>query len=307
MVDFSKLKKQKNNFLKDLQEKVNSIGEQQSFGDARYWQPTVDKAGNGYAVVRFLPAPGDETIPFARLWSHSFKGPTGQWYIENSLTTLGQDDPVSVYNSVLWNSTDNDASPARKQAREQKRKLFFIFNVLVVEDSANPENNGKVFLYKCGKKIFDKIKEAMNPQFADEVPMNPFDMWEGANFKIKIRKVEGYRNYDKSEFDKVSPISSNDDEIEKIWKQTYSLTAEVAPDKFKTHEELEKKLHKVLNLVSETVKSNKEISMKSQEHSPLKERSSPSINSDDSPPFDTGDDDDDADGLDYFKNMLMDK
>lgn len=213
--------------------------------DDRFWQPEVDKAGNGYAVIRFLNAPavdGEDATHWVKMWSHAFQGPGG-WYIENSLTTIGQDDPVSEYNSLLWNS-GNEAN--KKVASDQKRKLSYISNILVVEDPAHPENNGKVFLYSYGKKIFDKIEEKASPAFKDEEAVNVFDFWNGANFKLKIRKVEGYRNYDKSEFEKASPVAKSDEEIEKLWRASYSLKELVGPAKFKTYEELKARLDKVL-------------------------------------------------------------
>src|SRR6056300_1747993 len=192
----------------------NAPQEKKSYKDERIWKPVMDKTGNGYAVIRFLPAVEGEDMPWAKVWNHAFQGPTGQWYIENSLTTLGQKDPVSEYNSQLWNSgVESDKEIARKQ----KRKLSYYSNIYVVEDSMNPENNGKVFLYSYGKKIFDKLMEAMQPAFEDETPINPFDLWEGANFKLKIRKVDGYWNYDKSEFESTSQLKPSDDELETIY------------------------------------------------------------------------------------------
>jgi gp32 DNA binding protein like len=220
--------------------------------DERFWQPEVDKAGNGYAVIRFLPAPavdGDEALPWVRIFNHGFKGPTGKWYIENSLTTIGQKDPVSEYNTILWNSTTDENSPLRKQVREQKRKLTYISNIMVVKDPAHPENEGKIRLYKFGKKIFDKITLAMNPQYEDETPLNPFDFWNGANFKIKIRQVEGYRNYDLSSFDAPTALGNGDDaELEKIWNSEYSLQEFLAPKNFKSYADLKTKLESVLEL-----------------------------------------------------------
>ena len=214
--------------------------------DDRFWQPEVDAAGNGYAVVRFLDTPavdGEDGLPWVQIWSHGFQGPGG-WYIENSLTTLGKTDPVSEHNTVLWNS----GIEANKEiARKQKRKLTYIANILVISDAKRPQNEGKVFLFKFGKKIFDKIKEQLEPQFADETPMNPFDFWKGANFKIKIRNVEGYRNYDKSEFESPAALFNGDDaQIEKVWKSTHSLKDFLKPDNFKSYDELKAKLDKVL-------------------------------------------------------------
>lgn len=214
--------------------------------DDRFWQPEVDAAGNGYAVVRFLDTPavdGEDGLPWVQIWSHGFQGPGG-WYIENSLTTLGKTDPVSEHNTVLWNS----GIEANKEiARKQKRKLTYIANILVVSDAKRPQNEGKVFLFKFGKKIFDKIKEQLEPQFADETPMNPFDFWKGANFKIKIRNVEGYRNYDKSEFESPAALFNGDDaQIEKVWKSAHSLKDFLKPENFKSYDELKAKLDKVL-------------------------------------------------------------
>ena len=240
----SDLRKARGNFdslMKEV-EKLDSP-QQGNKGDDREWKPTVDQAGNGYAVIRFLPAPQGEDMPWAQLWNHGFQGPTGKWYIENSLTTLKQTDSVSELNSELWNS---GVEANKEVARKQKRRLSYYANVLVVEDSGNPSNNGKVFLYKFGKKIFDKIKDAMQPEFQDEAPMNPFDFWDGANFKLKIRQVEGYRNYDKSEFAAPSPVAATDEEIEAIWNKQHSLAEIVAPSNFKSYDELKKKLDFVL-------------------------------------------------------------
>jgi hypothetical protein len=249
-MDFSKLKSQSGkSSLEKLTSELAKLNQQNDGGkDNRFWYPNVDKAGNGYAVIRFLPAPGDEDVPFIRMFEHGFKGPSGSWYIENSLTTIGKTDPVSELNSKLWNMSSDDESPSRKQARAQKRKLNFIANIYVVQDQANPENNGKVFLFKFGKKIYDKLNDAMNPQFPGDVPMNPFDLWSGADFKLKIRNVEGYRNYDKSEFSTPAPLFDEDERMEAIWKQEHSLQAFLNPSNFKSYDELKAKLDKVLGL-----------------------------------------------------------
>ena len=227
--------------------------------DDRFWQPEVDAAGNGYAVIRFLDTPavdGEDGLPWVQIWSHGFQGPGG-WYIENSLTTLGKTDPVSEHNTVLWNS----GIEANKEiARKQKRKLTYIANILVISDAKRPQNEGKVFLFKFGKKIFDKIKEQLEPQFADETPMNPFDFWKGANFKIKIRNVEGYRNYDKSEFESPAALLNGDDaQIEKVWKSAHSLKDFLKPDNFKSYDELKAKLDKVLGAGGASAASAKRI------------------------------------------------
>jgi len=241
----SALKRQSTSSFEKLTKEINKLAnkEQGSSSDDRYWQPEVDKAGNGYAVIRFLPAPEGEDIPWVRIWNHGFQGPGG-WYIENSLTTLNKPDPVAEYNSKLWNSgNDKDKEIARKQ----KRRLSYIANILVLKDPAHPENEGKVFLFKFGKKIFDKINEKMNPEFDDEKPMNPFDLWSGGNFKLKIRKVEGYRNYDKSEFEESSVALDDEDDLTAVCKARYSLAELVAADKFKSYDELKARLEKVLS------------------------------------------------------------
>ena len=224
-------------------QKENEPQEKKSYKDERLWKPELDKTGNGYAVIRFLPAVEGEDMPWAKVWNHAFQGPTGQWYIENSLTTLGQKDPVSELNTSYWNSgVESDKEIARKQ----KRKLQYFSNIYVVSDSRHPENEDKVFLFRYGKKIFDKIMEAMQPAFEDESPVNPFDFWKGANFKLKIRKVDGYWNYDKSEFETPTPVFDNDDDIEEVWKQQYALTEFTASTNFKSYDELKIRLNMVL-------------------------------------------------------------
>ena len=221
----------------------NAPQEKKSYKDDRLWKPVVDKTGNGYAVLRFLPAVEGEDLPWAKVWNHAFQGPTGQWYIENSLTTIGQNDPVSEMNSAYWNSgVESDKEIARKQ----KRKLQYFANIYVVEDPANPQNEGKVMLYRFGKKIFDKCMEAMQPAFKDEVAVNPFDFWAGANFKLKIRKVDGYWNYDKSEFEAPSALFDDDDKLEEIWKKQYPLSEFTSETNFKSYDELKKRLDTVL-------------------------------------------------------------
>ena len=245
MVDFAKLKAMRGEqSLAALTAELEKItAKRETKKDDRFWSPTVDKAGNGYAVIRFLPAPGEEDVPFVRIFDHGFQGPSGSWYIENSLTTIGKKDPVGEFNSALWNS---GVEADKERARKQKRRLHFISNIYVVEDHGNPENNGKVFLYKYGKKIFDKLNEVMNPQFPDEKPLNPFDFWEGANLALKIRNVEGYRNYDKSAFMAPSALSKDDKKLEAIHSQEHSLQEFLAPSNFKSYEELKEKLDRVL-------------------------------------------------------------
>ena len=225
-------------------QKQNAPQEKKSYKDDRLWKPELDKSGNGYAVIRFLPAVEGEDMPWAKVWNHAFQGPTGQWYIENSLTTVGQKDPVSEMNSQYWNTgIESDKEIARKQ----KRKLQYFSNIYVVSGSKHPENEGKVFLFRYGKKIFDKIMASMQPEFEDETPVNPFDFWEGANFKLKIRKVAGFWNYDSSEFEKPSALFDNDAQIEGIWGQQYALAEHTAPTNFKSYEELKTRLDAVLS------------------------------------------------------------
>ena len=243
-MSFQNLKKQSSlgSLTQKLVKEVEKMSTTSGGADERLWKPEMDKTGNGYAVIRFLPAPEGEELHWAKLYTHAFQGPGG-WYIENSLTTIGGKDPISEYNRELWNSgSENDKETARKQ----KRKLSYYSNIYIVKDPTNPQNEGKVFLFKYGKKIFDKIMEAMQPEFEDETPINPFDFWQGANFKLKIVKKDGYWNYDKSEFDRVNPLLDDDDALEAVWKKQYSLTAVTAPDQFKSYEDLEKRLKYVL-------------------------------------------------------------
>jgi len=243
-MSFSDLKKQSKlgSLTAKLVKEVEKMNNNTSSGDDRLWKLECDKGGNGYAVIRFLPAPNGEDLPFVKLYSHAFQG-SGGWYIENSLTTLNQKDPVSELNSELWN---NGTDAGKEVARKQKRKLTYVSNIYVVKDPANPANEGKVFLYKFGKKIFDKITAAMQPEFEDEQAIDPFDFWQGANFKLKAKNVAGYRNYDSSEFAAQGALLDDDDEMEAIWKRQYSLAELVAPDQFKTYDELKKRLDYVL-------------------------------------------------------------
>ena len=245
-MSFANLKKKSRagSLTEKLIKSVEKLNDKNSNVDERIWKPVVDKSGNGYAIIRFLPEPEGCELPWTRVYTHAFQGPGG-WFIENSLTTLGQKDPVSEHNTQLWNS----GSDANKEiARKQKRRLSYYSNIYIVSDPANPENEGKVFLYKYGKKIFDKIQEAMKPEFADETAINPFDFWAGANFKLKIRRVEGYQNYDKSEFDKASPLFDDDAKLEEVYNKQYDLNEFTAADKFKDYDALKKRLENVLGL-----------------------------------------------------------
>ena len=274
--------------------------EKKGYGDDRFWKPEVDKAGNGYAVLRFLPAPEGEDLPWVRYWDHGFKGPTGRWYIENSLTSIGQPDPVGELNSTLWNSGREED---KETARKQKRRLHYVTNVMVVADPSNPQNEGKVFLFKFGKKIFDKIMDVMQPAFQDEDPVNPFDFWEGADFKLKIRNVEGYRNYDKSEFSSQSPLlNGDDDKLEEVYNKLYSLQEFVDPKNYKSYAELKAKLNQVLGSDAMPMTTAESVSL--DETAPT-----PSFPSQDAPKAQVNEvdsastDDDDDDTLSYFNRL----
>ena len=305
-MSFADMKSRGRNDLSKLQGELNKLNTPQTKenDDDRFWQPEVDKAGNGYAVIRFLPASEGEDVPFVRIWDHGFKGPGG-WFIEKSLTTIGQNCPVSEYNSTLWNS----GSDADKQFVRQntKRRLYFISNIYIVKDPANPQNEGQVKLYRYGKKIFDKINEAMNPAFEDEQAINPFDFWQGADFKLKIRKVEGYRNYDKSEFDAQSTLGGfDDDELEGIWNKENSLQEFVDPKHFKSYDELKAKLNKALGLTGAVAAASTAAaydeapapSFREQVAAPTPQKVEEDI------PWDTGSTtEDDDDSLSFFKQL----
>ena len=296
-MSFSNLKKQSS--LGSLTAKLVSQVEKMNKGsngvDDRLWKPEVDKAGNGYAVIRFLPAPDGEDLPWAKLYTHAFQA-SGGWYIENSLTTLGQKDPVSEHNSQLWNSgVDSDKEIARKQ----KRKLSYYSNVYVVKDPSNPANEGKVFLFRYGKKIFDKITAAMQPEFEDEQAINPFDFWAGANFKIKIKKVAGYWNYDSSEFAAPAPLLDDDDAMEAVWKQEYSLAELIAPDQFKSYEDLKKRLDYVLGLTVAPKRQDPEVIDEDNNLEDLSEGRAVV----DTTPSSVNPDEDEEDALSYFAKL----
>ncbi len=243
---FADLKKQSKlgSLTAKLVKEVEKMNTTSGSSDDRLWKLDVDKSGNGYAVIRFLPAPESEDLPFVKVYSHAFQGPGG-WLIDNCLTSVNQKCPICEHNSQLWNS-GIDAN--KEVARKQKRKLTYVSNIYVVKDPANPENEGKVFLFKYGKKIFDKIAAAMQPEFEDEQAIDPFDFWQGANFKLKAKNVAGYRNYDSSEFAAAGALLDDDDELEAIWKKQYSLSEFVSPDQFKSYEDLRKRLDYTLGL-----------------------------------------------------------
>jgi len=298
-MSFASLKKQSSlgSLTAKLVKEVEKSNSPQG-GDDRLWKPEVDKAGNGYAVIRFLPAPDGEDLPWTRMYSHAFQGPGG-WYIENSLTTMNQKDPVSEYNTQLWNSgIDSDKETARKQ----KRKLSYYSNIYVVRDPANPQNEGKVMLYKYGKKIHDKILAAMQPEFEDEEPINPFDFWAGADFKLKIKKVAGYWNYDSSEFARPGTLGDfSDDELEAIWKKEYSLEEISAPAQFKTYDELKKRLDYVLGISKPASRPvvDEEVAEEEEEYKPVPQDLKAELNSLSS----NSSNDDEDDALSYFQRL----
>lgn len=298
-MSFASLKKNRKKNIEHLQKaaKEASEGGKKNFNDDRFWKPTRDKAGNGYAIIRFLPAAEGNPTPWVEYFDHGFQGPSGQWYIEKCLSTLGKDDPVMEYNSMLWNSTDDDDSPARKQARDQKRRRNFVANIRVISDSQNPDAQGKEFLFKFGKKIFDKVMDSMQPQFEDEEPINPFDFWDGADFKLKIRKGDGgWPNYDKSEFDSPSALSDDDDELEKIYNNLYDLREFTDPETFKSYDELKAKMERVLNL------SNKGPSIRDEEQLG-EEEPAPSMKEETHKEPVSSDDDDDEGSMSYFNRL----
>jgi hypothetical protein len=243
-MSFANLKQNRASTIDKLINAASKDTEKKSYGDDRFWAPTVDKAGNGYAIIRFLPTSEGEDLPWIKYWDHGFKGPTGRWYIENSLTSIGQNDPVSEMNTQLWNSGREED---KDTARLRKRRLHHVSNILVISDSANPQNEGKVFLYKYGKKIMDKVMDVMQPQFQDEKPVNPFDFWGGANFKLKIRNFEGYRNYDKSEFEGATELFDGDEgKLESVYNSIHGLKEFISEGNYKSYADLRKKLYEVL-------------------------------------------------------------
>ena len=282
-----------------------SQGEKKSYSDDTMWKPELDKSGNGYAVVRFLPTPEGEEMPWVSYWDHGFQGPGG-WYIEKSLTTLNKKDPVSEYNTTLWNS---GIEANKEQARKQKRRLHYVSNVYVVSDPKNPDNEGKVFKYRYGKKIFEQLKEAISPAFEDEQAINPFDLREGANFKIKIRKVDGYWNYDKSEFDSTSPLFEDEAKLNTVFSQVHSLNEVIAPSEFKAYEELKEKLDRVLGLSGAVSSSTAESIAEDQEEVPWSNVNTESVA--DEPVIASADStseqsSDGEEAMDYFKRLAED-
>lgn len=303
-MSFETLKKQSKlgSLTEKLVKEVEKMNTTSNGIDERMWRPELDKTGNGYAVIRFLPAPEGEELPWAKMYSHAFQGPGG-WYIENSLTTIGQKDPLGEYNRELWN-TGTEAN--KEIVRKQKRKLTYYSNIYVVKDPVNPQNEGNVFLFKYGKKIFDKIMEAMQPEFEDETPINPFDFWQGSNFKLKIVKKDGYWNYDKSEFGSTEPLLDDDDALEAIWKKEYSLTAITAPDQFKSYEELERRMNAVLGLKSSNPARSRSVMEQEDDLSEFEEKSPQVQESYSKYTSSDSNDEDEDDALSYFQKLVED-
>ena len=303
-MSFAAMKKNRQSQIDKLSGELSKLNQSTPRDDDGFWKPEVDKSGNGMAIIRFLPAPNGEDVPFVRIWDHGFQGPGG-WFIEKSLTTLGEKCPVSEYNSMLWNSgTEADKTFVRQKT---KRRLSFVSNIYVVKDPSNPDNEGQVFLYKYGKKIFDKLQDQMTPEFDDETPVNPFDLWDGANFRLKIRKVEGYRNYDKSEFDSPAALLDDDEKLEEVWNSEKSLSDLVDPKHFKSYDELKSKLYRVLALdgggTANTVTAD-ELS----EPKPQKQRKAKQT-TEEAPPWDesVSESNDEEDGLSFFKQLAEDE
>ena len=310
-MSFADLKKQSKmgSLTEKLIKQVEKLNDGGSKDDDRFWKPVMDKSGVGSAVIRFLPAAEGCELPWAQVWSHAFQG-TGGWLIDNCLTTLGQQCPVCEKNRVLWNSgSDRD----KEEARKQKRKLSYYANIYVVRDPANPDNEGKVFLYKFGKKIYDKILAAMQPEFEDENPINPFDFWTGANFKLKLVKKDGYWNYDKSEFAAPSALlDGDDDELERIYKSLNNLNDFTDPKEFKSYEDLKKRLDYTLGLRGVPKSQDPEVVAEEEEWERERRGETTSSSSSRSSSFDdvqvssskhSDDDEDEDDALSYFQKL----
>ena len=304
-MDIQTLRKMRNQDFSKIAGEFDKIsnpqsGEKKSYDDNRFWRLEGDKAGNGTATLRFLPRVEGDELPWVRMFNHGFQGPTGKWYIENSLTTLGENDPVGELNTMLWNS----GSDANKEiARKQKRKLSFIANVLIVSDPKHPENEGQVRLFKFGKKIFDKIMDKARPTFEDEKPVNVFDLWEGANFKLRMRKKDGYANYDESVFSDPCPVAEDDEEIVRIVNAQYKLSEFTDRSNFKSYDELKKKLDAVLS--GDTFSGKSAAQMAEQEDRPV--AAAPTFASKPAPAPKAMAEDDDEDVMSYFKKIAAEE
>ena len=297
-MSFADLKKQSKmgSLTEKLIKQVEKLNDTGSKDDERFWKPVMDKGGTGSAIIRFLPAPEGCDLPWVQVWSHAFQS-NGKWLIDNCLTTLGQNCPVCEANRELWNTGSKDN---QNIVRDRKRKLSYYSNIYVVKDPANPENEGRVFLYKFGKKIFDKIMASMQPEFDDEEPINPFDFWKGANFKLKLVKKDGYWNYDKSEFAPSTALLEDDDELETIYKSLSNLNDFIAPSEFKSYEDLKKRLDYTLGLKGtpkfqdpETIGEDEEVEVSRSVKETVSVRPSAS----------SADDEDEDDAMSYFQKL----
>jgi len=304
-MSFAALKNNRTDLTKLVEAASSGPGETKTDNrnDERFWQPTRDKAGNGYAVIRFLPGDAEAPTPWVRYWDHFFKGPTGQWYVEKSLTSIGQADPLSESNSKLWN--EDGSEEAKRIVRERKRNLRYIANVLIISDPSAPENEGEVKLYRFGKKIFDKIMDSMQPQFPDERPVNPFDMWQGADFTVKIRKVEGYPNYDASAFKSPSAMAGSDEDLEAIYNKQHDMTEWTEPKNFKSYDELKARLAVVLGESSTPMTAKVMESLDQSNDIPgFPEQATPSVTSAPAPVVSTAESSmDDDDTMSYFAKL----
>lgn len=304
-MSFAALKNNRTDLTKLVEAASSGPGETKTDNrnDERFWQPTRDKAGNGYAVIRFLPGDAEAPTPWVRYWDHFFKGPTGQWYVEKSLTSIGQADPLSESNSKLWN--EDGSEEAKRIVRERKRNLRYIANVLIISDPSAPENEGQVKLYRFGKKIFDKIMDSMQPQFPDERPVNPFDMWQGADFTVKIRKVEGYPNYDASAFKSPSAMAGSDEDLEAIYNKQHDMNEWTEPKNFKSYDELKARLAVVLGESSTPMTAKVMESLDQSNDIPgFPEQATPSVTSAPAPVVSTAESSmDDDDTMSYFAKL----
>lgn len=303
MSNFANLKRSSSNSLEKLSKAVELMSKPSySLDSEKYWKPELDKTGNGFFIIRFLPTPpqdGDDGLPWIEYYDHGFQGPTGLWYIEKSLTSIGQQDAIAKFNSELWNS---GIEANKEQARKQKRRMHYVSNIYIIKDSKNPENEGQIKLFSYGKKIFEKITQAMNPQFEDDTAIDPFNLWEGANFKLKIRKFEGYQNYDLSEFDRQSPLFEDDEKLEQVWKGEHSLREIIDPKNFKSPEELKSRLERVLGLNLAGKSGDQAVKeQKIEEKVAEMDKSYPVADE----VFSSGFDEDDSD-LKFFENLLED-
>jgi hypothetical protein len=312
-MDFSQLKKNRDALRQKLHDKVENLNTNSNFTDDRFWELKTDKSGTGTAIIRFLMAPEGEDFPFTRFWEHAFKGPGG-WCWQNCLTSIGKDCPICQANSVLWN-TEIEAN--KEVARKRKRKLKYVANILVVKDPKSPENNGKVFLFKFGAKIFEKLNDLMSPVVEGVEPQNPFDFWEGSNFQLIQTKGEGgYPNYDKSKFDNISAISAKDKDIEAIWKQEHKLAEFLDPKKFLSEADLKAKFEKAVGNVATGTKAKTAEDLEEQVVAPKKTKTKaakeqPKVEPEDEAPFDNAVDSDptpegDEDLLAQFSKLAND-